>query len=80
MSTLALETPALAADDEEAEEEGDDSQIIDLDGINGKKLAVLLRSLAHSCARTSPSVRAQDLPRGAKQCARPSLATMLLCL
>jgi len=42
VSTLALETPALAADDEEAEEEGDDSQIIDLDGINGKKLAVVL--------------------------------------
>jgi hypothetical protein len=38
-NTLALERPVLAADDED-EDEGDDSQIIDLDGINGKKLAV----------------------------------------
>ena len=54
MSTLALERPALAADDEEAEEDGDDRQIIDLDGINGKKLAVLLLSLAHSFVPTPP--------------------------
>ena len=67
VSTLALETPALAADDEEAEEEGDDSQIIDLDGINGKKLAVLLRSLAHSCARFSPPLLSVSRPLS-RQC------------
>ena len=43
-----MERPALAAEEEDTEEEGEesDSQIIDLEGINGKKLAVLLLSLA----------------------------------
>lgn len=35
-----LQKPVLAADEEEETEE-DDGQVIDLDGINGKKLAVL---------------------------------------
>ena len=35
-----LQKPVLA-DDEEEETEEDDGQVIDLDGVNGKKLAVL---------------------------------------
>jgi hypothetical protein len=33
--------PVLAVEEEQDEEDVDDSQIVDLDGINGKKLAVL---------------------------------------
>jgi hypothetical protein len=52
-NTLALERPVLAADDEE-EDEGDDSQIIDLDGINGKKLAVSVLSRTRNLLPSNP--------------------------
>ena len=66
-STLALERPVLAADDEEEEgvddsQGGDDSQIIDLDGINGKKLAVSVRSRTHNLWPSDPRLLLLALP------------------
>ena len=65
----------MAADDEE-EEEGDDSQIIDLDGINGKKLAVSILFRTHNFLPSNPRLLLLRCRAGSAGCTRAGTASI----